>query len=504
MPHHIRRHIALLAGASLLSLASACSDDGDSATDPDPSDQQTSDAAVDASSTDTSSSDAQSDVADGQSIDAGAALVEDLSVVPNPSNALSYYVEWSTTRPADTELVVECGDDWEQTYTDDGATTEHRVFVMGLWEGASCEMTATSTAEEGASGTATDEVEVGPLPDDLPELTVQTREADRVRGGWTMFNLSNAEDEIPVIFAMVDHRGRYRWYHQLSTSGHGADSEIRPMDDGVLIAGTHIHFKGPIKLDWEGNEQWSYDLWMHHDVRPAGDGEHFYYINKLDKCDQGVKSDGMVKFSRETGEMVDSWQLCDYWAPEGELTYDDWDHVNTIEPFPNEDAFLLSSRNQHSLIKLDIADGEADWAMGVQGDFNLEGDQLFYRQHAPELQDNGNIVLFDNGAFEGGDPSRPWSRAIEISYDPETMQADIVWEFRPDPDIFAPIWGDADRLDNGNTLVVFGLRNSNPDRNSRIIEVDESSEPVWRLEAPNEWGWYRADRVTDRPVGYVE
>ncbi len=486
MLHRIHGLAGLLAAAGLVSLVFACSDDSSSQSD---------DGLMDAG--------ADTSRPDGKSVD-GQGIVEELQVVSNPSNALAYYVDWSTTRPADTELVVECGDDWQQTYTDDEMVEERSVFVMGLWDGATCRLTATSSAAEGASGTATSEIEIGPLPDYLPELTVHTRKEERLRDGWTMFNLTNAEEGIPVIYAMIDHRGRYRWYHQLSTSGHGADSEVRPMDDGVLIAGTHIHFKGPIKLDWEGKRQWSYDLWMHHDVRLAGDGEHFYYINKLDQCDQGVRADGVVKFSRETDEMVDSWQTCDYWTPPGELQGDDWDHLNTIEPFPEEQAFLLSLRDQQTLFKLDTADEEADWAMGVEGDFGLEGDERFFRQHAPELQDNGNIVLFDNGSYEHGEFSRPWSRAIEIAYDTETMEAEVVWEFRPDPDIFAPIWGDADRLDNGNTLVVFGLRNTDAENNSRIMEVTESSERVWDLEAPNEWGWYRADRVVDLPVGYVE
>jgi arylsulfate sulfotransferase len=431
----------------------------------------------------------------------GGGIVGDVSVVPNPSNALSYYVEWPTTVPASTQLVVDCGDEWAKVYRDEENTTEHSVFIMGLWDGATCELTATSTAEEGASGMATTGIEVGPLPDFLPDLTVHTREEGSLQEGWTMLNLTNGADKIPFIAAMVDHRGRYRWYHQRSTSNQGSDTEIRPMDDGVLLGGNRT-FMGPAKIDWEGDQVWSDDFPMHHDIRPGGDDDTLYYLTFADKCEQDLWSDVLVEYSRESGEKVDEWVFCDYWTPEN--PGDDWSHLNTNEPVPGEEAFILSSRTQHTLFKLDTAAGEIDWRMGVKGEFGLEGEDLFYRQHAPELQDNGNIVLFDNGALPGGEHTREWSRAMEISFDTETMEAEVVWEFRPDPDIFAPIWGDADRLDNGNTLVVFGVRNENADKNSRIMEVDADSQKVWDLEAPNKWGWYRADRVVDLPVGYVE
>ena len=67
----------------------------------------------------------------------------------------------------------------------------------------------------------------------------------------------------------------------------------------------------------------------------------------------------------------------------------------------------------------------------------------------------------------------------------------MVWEFRPNPDIYAPVWGDADRLANGNTLVTFGR---NPET-SHIIEASPAGDNLWELIVPDAWGTYRAERV---------
>lgn len=435
--------------------------------------------------------------------------IQQLTVTANPSNALSYYVEWTTTEPTTTRLTVTCGDNWEQTYTSQSADTDHRVFTMGLWDGADCTARATAQLDSGESDTASTDFQAGPLPDFLPELTVHTRDASRIQPGWTMMNLTNGFDGVPYTAVMVDNRGRYRWYHQRSTSHEGSDTEAVPMSDGVLIAGDRGRF-GPKKIDWAGNTIWSYDFSMHHDIRLSEDGSSLWYLGYQpgDACPQSVRSASLEKFSRDQETTDGIWALCDYWFPDNLVHGGDWSHLNTIEPVPDENqTFILSSRNQHTLFKFDAADDQIDWRLGGKGEFGLDRDNLFLRQHDPAILPNGNILMFDNGDPARGDDAdefdREWSRAVEIAYDTDTMTAEVVWEFRPDPDIFARIWGDADRLDNGNTLVTFGLRNTNNARNSRLMEATPASEKVWDLEAPNKWGWYRADRLPDPPTGHT-
>jgi hypothetical protein len=77
------------------------------------------------------------------------------------------------------------------------------------------------------------------------------------------------------------------------------------------------------------------------------------------------------------------------------------------------------------------------------------------------------------------------------------MTAGPVWHYTPAPPIYASIMGDADRLDNGNTLVTFVQRSQTSI--TRVIEVDAESQEVWEIRPEQRWGCYRADRV-DVPV----
>ncbi len=160
---------------------------------------------------------------------------------------------------------------------------------------------------------------------------------------------------------------------------------------------------------------------------------------------------------------------------------------------------MISARNQSALFKVDRSSGEVVWRLGVDGDFSRSDgvdEPAFLRQHAPEIQPDGNIVLFDNDSND-----RPYSRAVEISYDTDEMTMEVAWAYRTDPDIYAGIWSDADRLENGNTLAAFGRRQE--DQGSILQEVTDDETVVWDLRSPNKWGWYRAERLPDPPSGFV-
>ena len=57
-----------------------------------------------------------------------------------------------------------------------------------------------------------------------------------------------------------------------------------------------------------------------------------------------------------------------------------------------------------------------------------------------------------------------------VAYDDVAMTAEVIWEYRHEPDVFAETWGDADRLPNGNTLVAFGVRSNS--RSAHLVVVD--------------------------------
>ncbi|MFH1530055.1 MAG: aryl-sulfate sulfotransferase [Pseudomonadota bacterium] len=489
-----RLHGIVLTAALLLT---ACTGGGGAVVD------ATSDASLDATS------DASPDAAAGQDSvtdtgigDAGTDVpripvkISKLAVIAHPANPLAAYVEWKTNVPASTTLGVDCGPDHRVEITTSGSREVHRVFAMGLFDGAECVFTATSVGSDDSSDEALGSFTAGPLPEDLPIPELLFGALDVVQPGWTLFNLTNTFDNIPLHVVLVDSKGRYRWVHRRSGPYPGLDTDVRFTDQGISIGGT-THQDTPSIIDWEGHILWDGDFFNHHDFGPSPGktGRFLAFTGEKDACGWGFNSQVVVEHDLETKKNVWEWRLCEHWTPPQIIQ--DWSHLNTIDVFPGGDALLLSSRSQNTLFKVSYPGGELLWGLGEQGDFAYDPGMTFYHQHTPTLTPDGTILMFDNGLHD----EREWSRALEISYDPQTKTAQKVWEFRPDPDIYAPVWGDADRLPNGNTLVVFGLWN--PQEHTHLIEVAPDADDLWHLRFPKRWGVYRAQRIPEPLVGYI-
>lgn len=106
--------------------------------------------------------------------------------------------------------------------------------------------------------------------------------------------------------------------------------------------------------------------------------------------------------------------------------------------------------------------------------WSLKSDVIAQQHCATELE-NGNILIFDNGAYREGE-SNTYSRVIEV----DRKTKEIVWQYR-DPSqwntFFNPFMGSAQRLANGNTLIcesAFG----------RIFEVTVKGVLVWEYIVP--------------------
>ncbi len=435
-------------------------------------------------------------------IDAAAPALglADLTVTENPSNALSIYVAWSSERPASTKLTVRCGRDYDTVLGSDVMATEHEVFVMGLYSGAECDLDVESVSEDGATGTATTTFTAGALPDFLPELQMWITSPDRQQPGWTLVNLSNQVGMDPLIVALIDERARYRWYYQRPGPDPGGSTELVAGPDGVLIGGGG---NVPVsRANWEGEQVWEAGLFQHHDIRALGDGRYIFL--GVDYACPEVAADSIVVWDERTESVVDFWSHCEHYRP---VPFrDDWSHLNAIVPFPGTNSVLISSRNESSLFKVNLDTDDIEWMFGFPpSEFEpadlprielVEGER-FYLQHAPELSEDGrSLLLFDNGSDFG----RRNSRVVEVAIDEKELEARVIREFRPVPDVLARLWGDADRLPNGNVLSVWGSRTETP---SRIIEFFPNGDVVWHVVTPVTWGVYRADRIVEPLAGYV-
>ncbi len=255
----------------------------------------------------------------------------------------------------------------------------------------------------------------------------------------------------------------------------------------------------------------------------------------------GVVSDVMVEFE-PSGRVVRTWDLWDAIdideVPGDELCDDegffasdgvrDWTHGNAAVYDEARDAVIVSSRHTSQIVAFDHLDAEGPqtsvrWVFGASGTIPITGGDAPYYQHAVEVQDDGSILLYDNGnnrpGTAVGNPANPtYSRAVlydvdDTSDDPGEWSVTQRWEHRTtDLDgspLFARFLGDADRLENGNVLITHGgIDLEDGFHHARLLEVvpagSDGGDIVWRLDlgtADDPHTVYRAERVPSLYAG---
>lgn len=198
-----------------------------------------------------------------------------------------------------------------------------------------------------------------------------------------------------------------------------------------------------------------------------------------------VTDDPVVEFLPD-GTLRKKWYLTDLLAPtriaydslrprpEGP----DWGHANASTYDPADDAIIVSLRHQDAVIKFSRETGELIWILGPHDNWPPEfepyllqpvGDPFLwqYHQHAPMVTGDGTLVLFDNGNNKAspfdGNPRLPdpqnFSRGVEYEIDETLMEVRQVWEYGENiaETLFSGFICDADwQPSTGNVLMTFG------------------------------------------------
>ena len=189
-----------------------------------------------------------------------------------------------------------------------------------------------------------------------------------------------------------------------------------------------------------------------------------------------------------------------------------WTHANSVDYNPELDQIMLSPRHFSELWIIDHS-ADAEEARGHSGGNSGMGGDLLYRwgnprayghgdgddqrlfwQHqphwiAPGLPGEGNILVFNNG-YEFPSDERFYSSVDEIippvdgyryrrdegaAYPPDGIE----WTYAAETpvDFYAPLFSSAQRLPNGNTLIVDGTAGT-------IFQATPGGRIVWKYVAP--------------------
>jgi arylsulfotransferase ASST len=162
-----------------------------------------------------------------------------------------------------------------------------------------------------------------------------------------------------------------------------------------------------------------------------------------------------------TGRVLFEWHSIDhvpltesyYRLPRNpDRTYD-YFHINTIE-IDHDGNYLVSSRNTHTIYKINRRTGDIIWRLGgKRSDFELGPGVAFGWQHDVRRQKNGTLTMFDN---EAAPKLRRQSRGLVLRIDERRKTATLLHSFVHTPRLVAVDQGNMQKLPNGNYLVGWG------------------------------------------------
>lgn len=354
------------------------------------------------------------------------------------------------------------------------ASNQPAVQLSGLDAGVPYYFAVTAGADAGRENTRVTSTTLTPkaLPRGTvdPDFTVGAYRSDLAWNGTTL--LADQHNPRRPRIVEVNMLGEIIWQWVVPDALRGFTNpgfSVKPLPNGNVLA--LLPGYGALELDRSGKTVWSYlDAKVSHDAERLASGNTLVVFGNND-----TMSDTQAKEVDPKGDVVWSWQARDYFEKSiyKDVSWQGWTHTNAATRLAGGNT-LVSLRNFHLVVEVD--------PKGVV--VRTIGKGVFVSQHDPQMLPNGHLLLANQVA-----PPAHWA----IEYDLDTGK--IVWAF---PMQEVPM-RDANRLPNGNTLIV---------GSSRIIEVTPDRQIVWDFQlrgirlAPPEasgLGFYKAERISASP-----
>jgi len=320
-----------------------------------------------------------------------------------------------------------------------------------------------------------------------PPYIVDYYDPSRACNGTTLFADDHWSNGLRIV--QVNMAGDIVWQYIVPDGlkdGLAVASDAALLTNGtimVLLAG-----KGLFEINRHGDIVWSnFDGRIDHSFERLPNGNTLYSYGDNDDVGSAV-----VKEVTTNGTRVWSWFASNEYfsvfpTTDTNIARGGWTHVNAASRMTNGHT-LINLRNFDRTIEVDT-NGTVVWSVDYTnlypGTFPVG-----YDPHEPELQTNDHLLV-----------CLQWTTPYQVvEFDRATCLPE--WEYnRP----CLRTTRDADRLPNGNTLIVGVVTNEPwPDfEQSVMFEVTPSKEIVWQLRLPtpsafNVPGWfYKAQRIAD-------
>jgi arylsulfate sulfotransferase len=421
-------------------------------------------------------------------------LVASYTVTPGSSATVTIDFGTDTTYGRTTSAVA--------TTTSTGPQT---ILVAGMRANTTYHMQAQIAYATGTTTTNADQTfKTGALPPNLAalNLTATTASGMTPQPGIELLDPVNGGPYQPYA---TDLQGNVIWYYPWSDYP-GSTYQIdgfKQMMNGDYIAVIGVISNAPLttpadptkvfirEIDLAGNtvKQLSlaqlntslatagYSLTLanfHHDIEPLPNGHWLVLANTL-KTVSGTVILGDVVVDVDTNmNPVFVWNEFDYFDTNRRpMGFPDWTHSNAVVYSPTDGNFIVSSRHQSWVVKVNYQNGAGDgsvlWKLGYQGDFTLQGGtdpiDWQYAQHYPSfvgtatagtfgltLMDNGDdrIVSGTTGLCGAGTNQACYTTVPVFQIDEDTRTATVQHRVTLPVSLYNSFGGNAEVLDNND------------------------------------------------------
>ncbi len=356
---------------------------------------------------------------------------------------------------------------------------EHRIILYKLKPDTQYDFVikANFTNELLISDTAYFKTNSYPLPEPRFTLTIDSGD---VFTGYILIR----KVEYPSQQIILDNQGRIVWYQLLDSAVTRFYSWTE--NQTILSLNTEDHIQ---EFDLEGNILFELKLGekgfskhLHHDIIRDEKKNILSLTRNMKLFDLtkfgGIKEDTVfgdgILVLDSTGNKVWEWDIYQHHNPleheNIEQMKKDWSHGNALG-IDLDGNYLVSFRNFHQIWKIDSESGEIVWKLGLNGDFEIKKEDLFYSQHSVFINRFGELMLFDNGL-----PGTV-SRAISFKIKSDSIALGGQYNVSLPPDLYTVKEGSAYLIEPDKILF-------SSTRNNVIVITDKEENILWQLNTP--------------------
>lgn len=459
-------------------------------------------------------------------------------VDPYDMNPLSALVMFAADKASDYQISVVSKNayaSWNTTVHQEAGLVI--LPVIGLYAGQ-----INTVLIQTSNQTVTVEIETERLPADFQTLTVIESQPEQMAPGFTLFVACFDHSYT----ALLDHDGEVRAYFSNTRMAHG--TSVITLSNGHLLATGDELKQVPYnmtslwEMDWLGKIYKEIEIpnGVHHDISELPNGDILAVSNHAAMFETGTREDVALIIDHQTGVIKKTYDfrtiLDEHRDPFTNFHPNiinalniDWMHMNAAIYDPQHDWLIVSSPIQSQVVAINAQTNEIQWILGPHEGY--EGSSSFlapylltpidtnfewqWAQHHPMIMadvdrdpDTLDLMMLDNGQVRsftqanGVAPENNSSRAVHYRIHLINKTVEQIWEYGQERgnELYAAFLGDANAMDNGNTLIAFGgqlKQNGIPvDKivdgvlgeaiiHSRIVEVDQNNHVVFEIAVLN-------------------